>query len=93
LARRDLKTIKRITGLKSIRYEDIVYLKRGIREAMLSNDSDNIQMLKCLTLHNSLRGLCILTKRITKSPFKTSTVVLDQESGDFIEEKNDIFDF
>ena len=40
--RRDLKTIKTITGLKHIRYEDIVYLKRMIREALLNRDPNNI---------------------------------------------------
>ena len=40
--KRDLKTIKAITGLKHIRYEDIVYLKRMIREALLNRDPNNI---------------------------------------------------
>lgn len=50
-------------------------------------------MLKCFTLHNALRGLCLLIKKISKNDFNTSTIVLDQLTGEVIEEKKDIFDF
>lgn len=50
-------------------------------------------MLKCFTLHNVLRGLCLLIKRITPKPFVTSTVVLDQVTGEIIEETFNMFDF
>ena len=42
LARRDIARIKHLTGLKHVRYEDILYLKRGIKETLLASDQDNI---------------------------------------------------
>jgi hypothetical protein len=35
---RDIEIIKKITGVKQINYEDIVFLKRVVREALLSKD-------------------------------------------------------
>ena len=54
LALRDLALLKRLTGLNELGYEDIVFLKRAVREVLLSRDPNNIQMLKCFTLENSL---------------------------------------
>jgi hypothetical protein len=42
LTRRDLKTIKRITGLREIRIEDILYSQREVKRALLSGEEDNI---------------------------------------------------
>ena len=42
LAIRDLQTIKSLTGMNDIGYEDIVFLKRAIREVILSRDPNNI---------------------------------------------------
>jgi hypothetical protein len=56
--RRDIKVLQQITGLKEVRYEDIVFLKRMVREVLLSQDQNNIQMLKCFTIQNTLEGLC-----------------------------------
>ena len=42
LAMRDLDTLKRLTGLRDVGYEDIVFLKRAIREVILSKDPNNI---------------------------------------------------
>lgn len=41
-ALRDIKTIKELTGLNSFGYEDIVWLKKFIREGVLSRDPNNI---------------------------------------------------
>ena len=54
LVQRDIKVIKKVTGVKDVSYQDIVYLKRMIREVIFSKDPRNIQMLKCFTLHNVL---------------------------------------
>ena len=67
LALRDLETLKKLTGMRDIGYEDIVFLKRAIREVILSRDPNNIQMLKCFTLENSLQGLCLLVKKVMAS--------------------------
>ena len=86
LAMRDLQTLKKLTGLNDIGYEDIVFLKRAIREVILSRDPNNIQMLKCFTLENALQGLCLLLRKVTTSmqgsfndsePFVVTTTVLD----------------
>lgn len=66
LALRDLGLLKQLTGLNQLGYEDIVFLKRAIREVLLSRDPNNIQMLKCFTLENSLQGLCLLLKKVLK---------------------------
>lgn len=50
-------------------------------------------MLKCFTLTNALRGLTLLIRKITPKNFIISTVVLEQASGDLIEETIDTFDF
>lgn len=42
LALRDISTLKQLTGLNDIGYEDIVFLKRAIREVLLSRDQNNI---------------------------------------------------
>ena len=42
LALRDIKVIKELTGLNSFSSEDIVWLKRTIREGILSRDPNNI---------------------------------------------------
>lgn len=39
LALRDMKMIKKLTGIDDIRYEDIVYVKRLVREVLLSRDA------------------------------------------------------
>ena len=83
LALRDIETIKKLTGLKDVNYEDIVFLKRAIRESILSRDQNNIQILKCFSLENTLQGLCILLKKMlegyTKNDqaFTIATLVLD----------------
>ena len=64
-----------------------------VREVLLSKDSNNIQMLKCFSLHNTLHGLVLLLKRITTKPFLVSTVVLDQKTGANVDEKVSVFDF
>ena len=38
LALRDIRTLKKLTGLNEIGYEDIVFLKRAVREVILSRD-------------------------------------------------------
>ena len=101
LALRDLNIIKKLTGLNDIRYEDIVYVKRLVREVILSRDPQNIQMLKCFTLENTLQGLCILLKKIVHTPltkidtkdFIVSTVVINQKTGEQISETVGMFDF
>lgn len=70
LALRDIRTLKRLTGLNNIGYEDIVFLKRAVREVLLSRDPNNIQMLKCFTLENSLQGLCLLLKKVLATKIK-----------------------
>lgn len=70
-----------------------MYLKRAVRESVVGNDADNIQMLKCFTLHNAMRGLCLMMKKITSKKFVTSTIVLDSNTGEVIDENKDIFDF
>jgi len=60
---RDIEVIKKLTGVKDVSYEDIVFLKRAIRQVLLSQDPNNIQMLKCFTLPNVLQGLCLLMKK------------------------------
>ena len=42
LAVRDICILKKLTGLNDIGYEDIVFLKRAIREVILSKDPNNI---------------------------------------------------
>ena len=42
LALRDINTLKKLTGLNDIGYEDIVFLKRAVREVILSRDPNNI---------------------------------------------------
>jgi hypothetical protein len=37
-SRKEIEILKDITGLKNIRYEDIVFLKRAVREVLLSQD-------------------------------------------------------
>ena len=76
-------------------YEDIVFLKRAVREVLLARDPNNIQILKCFSLENTLQGLCLLLKKvlqvdkakINKSDrgFTITTKVLDQKSGEFID--------
>lgn len=88
LALRDIGILKKLTGLNDLSYEDIVFLKRAIREVLLSRDPNNIQMLKCFTLENSLQGLCQLLKKVlpignlysdnqTQEQFIVTTTVLD----------------
>ena len=105
LAMRDLNTLKKITGLNDIGYEDIVFLKRAIREVILSRDPNNIQMLKCFTLENSLQGLCLLLKKTLASrctlasgisideSFVVTTTVIDKETGQLLNEIDGMFDF
>ena len=96
LAWRDIQLLKEITGLNEIGYEDIVFLKRAIREVILSRDPNNIQMLKCFTLENSLQGLCqLLNTVLTKKDdgFIVTTTVIDQQTGNLIEERHGVFDF
>ena len=52
-----------MTGVTQIRYEDILFLKRAIREVLLVRDAKNIQMLKCFDLKNTLDGLTLLLKK------------------------------
>ena len=83
LALRDIETIKKLTGLKDVNYEDIVFLKRAIRESILSRDQNNIQILKCFSLENTLQGLCLLLKKMLEThtkddqAFTVATLVLD----------------
>lgn len=42
LVRKDLLTISKLTGIKNIRYEDILSLKRSVREILLQTDADSI---------------------------------------------------
>lgn len=83
-------------------YEDIVFLKRAIREVILSRDPNNIQMLKCFTLENSLQGLCLLLKKALASSssgqnvdqsFIVTTTVLDKNTGELLSETDGMFDF
>ena len=62
-------------------------------------------MLKCFTLENSLQGLCLLLKKVLppltkqqnpnndKETFSVHTVVLDQKTGETVEEYENVFDF
>ena len=101
LALRDIETIKKLTGLKDINYEDIVFLKRAIRESVLSRDPNNIQILKCFSLENTLQGLCKLLKNMLEGSkigkgeqdFTIATLVLDQRTGEIVAELEDVFDF
>jgi hypothetical protein len=69
-----------------------VFLKRCVREVLLQSDEDNIQMLKCFSLHNTLRGLMLLINKVTRKLFTVKTVVLASETGDVVKE-TDGFDF
>lgn len=93
LTLRDIQTIKKITGVKQINYEDIVFLKRVVREVLLAKDQQNIQMLLCFSLHNTLQGLLLLLKQVTDSPFVVSTLVLNQSTGEILDEQVSAFDF
>lgn len=100
LALRDIDTLKKLTGLNDISYQDIVFLKRAIREVILSRDPNNIQMLKCFTLENSLQGLCLLLKKVLapagtnpEEAFIVTTTVLDKETGELLNELDGVFDF
>ena len=101
LAVRDINAIKKLTGLKDVNYEDIVFLKRAVRELVLSRDANNIQVLKCFSLENTLQGLCILLKNQLEgiSPgkdnqnFTITTIVLDQKTGELVDETENAFDF
>ena len=57
----------------------------------MATDADNIQVLKCFTLHNTLRGLCIMLSKITGAKFIISTLVV--ADGQVIDEKIDTFDY
>jgi hypothetical protein len=50
-------------------------------------------MLKGFSLHNILKGLTNVLRKVTSSHFITSTIVLDQESGELIRETVNSFDF
>jgi hypothetical protein len=101
LALRDLKVIRKLTGMDDLRYEDIVFAKRLVRDTLMSRDPQNIQMLKCFTLENVLQGLCMLVKRVMptdltkldKSEFTVETIVLDQKTGEQLHKSDGVFDF
>ena len=100
LALRDINAIKKLTGMKDLSYEDITFMKRAVREIVLSRDPNNIQVLKCFSLENTLQGLCLLLKKHLHAAIKETddtigitTLVLDQTSGEVVDEIEDIFDF
>ena len=101
LALRDINAIKKLTGMKDISYEDIMFMKRAVRELVLSRDPNNIQIIKCFSLENTLQGLCLLLKKHMSAslsaangdPFTIMTLVLDQSTGKVVEEIEDLFDF
>jgi hypothetical protein len=39
---KDIELIKSVTGVKEVRYEDVLYLKRIIRDVMFNKDARNI---------------------------------------------------
>lgn len=43
----DLHTIRRVTGLPAFGYQDIVFVKRAVKEVVMGTDAENIQLLKC----------------------------------------------
>ena len=52
-------------------------------------------MLKCFTLENSLQGLCQLVKKVLpdNDSFIVTTTVIDQRTGELIDESHGLFDF
>ena len=52
-------------------------------------------MLKCFTLENSLQGLCQLVKKVLpdNDSFIVTTTVIDQRTGELIDESQGLFDF
>ena len=79
LALRDINAIKKMTGMKDLSYEDITFMKRAVREIVLSRDPNNIQVLKCFSLENTLQGLILLLKK------HLSAAIKGQEQEDTIE--------
>jgi Zn-dependent oligopeptidase len=75
----DLDIIAKITGVKEIRYYDMVYLKELLRGILLAGDQNNIQMLYCFTLENVLNGLLILLKDLFRKDCIIKTIILDNE--------------
>lgn len=88
---REIETIKKVTGVPRVRFEDLVFLKRAVREVLLAKDPNNIQVLKCFNLRNTLHGLTLLLKQVSSEPFKVTTVVLETETGEILSSKEGQF--
>jgi hypothetical protein len=61
---KDIETIKKLTGEGDIRYYDIAYMKEKVKSILLSRDPNNIQMLTCFTLSNTIKGLLIMAAEV-----------------------------
>ncbi|CDW86736.1 oligopeptidase a [Stylonychia lemnae] len=81
-ALKDLETIQRITGEPDIRYFDIAFLKEKIKAFMLSKDPENIQMLTCFNLQNTIKGLMLFTAQIFQQQnLQLNTLIYNADSG------------
>lgn len=83
-AKSDYEIIKKITGVTDIRYFDMAFLKEKMKAVLLAGEKNNIQMLTSFSITNVLNGLLYLLKNQFSEQFSTSTIVLDQETGELI---------
>ena len=63
-------------------YEDLIFLKRAMREVLLSKDPRNIQILKAFSIENAISGLCLLLEKAIEVEYIVTTIVLDEVSGE-----------
>ena len=78
---KDLQTITKITGDKDIRYYDAAYLKERIKGILLSRDPNNIQMLTCFTLQNTIKGLLLLVAEVFGEEIDLKTLLIEPENN------------
>lgn len=83
-AQEDLAILRKLTGEKEIRYQDIVYLKEKLTMLLLAKDPNNIQMLTCFSIENVLNGLLLLLKDVFKKAYTVKTIVLDPETAEVV---------
>jgi len=73
-----IDTIKKLTGQSDVNFSDIVFLKRQVREVLLARDPNNIQMLRCFSLNNVLKGILeVLLKNRFGYNYDLTSIIID----------------
>lgn len=81
----DLETIKELTGLQSVRYYDMSFIREKLKATMLSQEKNNIHMLTCFSVTNVLNGLLLALRELFGRDFTCRTIILDGKTAEQVE--------